>query len=111
MTPTYCYAAKIERLIDADTVDVDLDLGMRVYLRTRLRVAHIDAPERYTPEGRDAIAFAMNLLPSGSGVVVATHKPDKYGRTLAEIALPDGRDYATALVDAGHATAYEGGPR
>lgn len=99
VTPTFVYAATVERLVDADTVDVDLDLGMRVHMKTRLRVAHVDAPERYTTEGRDAIMFATG------------QKPDKYGRALADIVLPDGQDYARLLVDAGHAVPYEGGPR
>lgn len=111
MSPTYVYAATVERVLDADTVDVDLDLGMRAHLRTRLRVAHVDAPERFTAAGRDATAFAMLLLPTGSAVTVATRKPDKYGRSLADVALADGRDYADQLIRAGHAVRYEGGAR
>lgn len=111
MTPTFVYAAIVDRVVDADTVDVDLDLGMRVHVRTRLRVAHVDAPERYTDAGRAAIAYAGQALPVGSAVTVATSKPDKYGRALADIALPDGRNYATELVAAGHAVPYEGGAR
>lgn len=87
VTPTFVYAATVERLVDAD------------HMKTRLRVAHVDAPERYTTEGRDAIMFATG------------QKPDKYGRALADIVLPDGQDYARLLVDAGHAVPYEGGPR
>lgn len=105
------YAATVTNLVDADTIDVALDLGMRVTMKTRLRIAHIDAPERHTAAGREALTFAMSLIPSGTSVTVATRKPDKYGRALADVALLDGRDLADELVRAGHAVRYEGGPR
>lgn len=111
MTPSYTYAATITGVVDADTCDVVLDLGMRVKLATRLRIAHIDAPERYTTAGRVAMDFAKELLPVGSSVTVATHKPDKFGRSLADVVLADGRDVADELVRAGHAVPYEGGTR
>lgn len=111
MTPSFTYAATVLHVVDADTIDVDLDLGMRVHLHTRLRVRHIDAPERYTDAGKAAIAFVLDLLPIGSRVTVATSKPDKYGRALADVALVDGRDFAGELVAAGHAVTYEGGTR
>lgn len=117
MTPSFTYAAKVERVVDADTIDVALDLGMRVHLRTRLRVAHIDAPELSTPEGKAARTFVVDLLPVGAPVVVATRKPDKYGRALADVAFAIGDqaldvDLAGLLVVAGHARGnYEGGAR
>lgn len=41
----YTYQAEVERVIDGDTLDVKLDLGLRCYRRERIRVLGIDAPE------------------------------------------------------------------
>lgn len=109
--PSFTYRAVVENVVDADTIDVNLDLGMRVHFRTRLRVAHIDAPERYTTEGRAAADFVRALLPVDTEVTVTTYKPDKYGRALADIQLPDDTDLATLLLEHGHAVEYEGGAR
>ncbi len=119
MAPAFTYAAKVERVVDADTIDVELDLGMRVAIRTRLRVAGIDAPEVSTPEGKEARAFVLALLdPKLAGyrrVVVTTHKPDKYGRALADVTYVDDTgwrmDLADVLLEHGYARPYEGGPR
>lgn len=112
MTPSYTYAATVERVVDGDTLDVSLDLGMRVHLRTRLRLEAIDTPER----GQDghteaAVAVAALIAPSDSKVIVTTRKPDKYGRALARVTLPDGRDLADTLIAHGHGQPYHGGAR
>jgi micrococcal nuclease len=45
----YHYKAKLVRVIDGDTIDVDIDLGFDVWLkRQRIRLAGIDAPESRT---------------------------------------------------------------
>lgn len=130
MTPSFTYAAKVERVVDADTVDVELDLGMRVYLRTRLRVAGIDAPEMSTDAGKAAKCFVLDQLCAATEhrephisdrdclfvpVTVRTSKPDKYGRALADVVFRDmqGADLnlGTVLVDDGHARPYDGGRR
>jgi micrococcal nuclease len=112
LQPAYTYAATVERVVDADTLDVALDLGMRIQLRTRLRLADVDAPERFTSEGREATEFVSALLSVlGHHVVVETQKPDKYGRALAAVQLGDGTDLADQLLSAGHARPYDGGAR
>jgi micrococcal nuclease len=121
MKPSFTYAAKVERVVDADTIDVELDLGMRVYVRTRLRVAHIDAPEMRTMEGKDAARYVEAVLADLDRpgcylpVVVETQKPDKFGRALADVRYRDDagqwNDLAQVLISAGHARPYEGGAR
>ena len=54
--PNYTYYAQVMRVIDADTYDTEIDVGFRMFARLPLRVAHIDAPEAYTPEGKHATA-------------------------------------------------------
>lgn len=111
LRPTFTYVATVERVVDGDTFDVDLDLGMRTHVRTRLRLEHVDAPEMKTPAGREAKALVEAKMPVGSVVTVATQKPDKYGRALASVQLPDGSDLATWLLKVAMASPYEGGAR
>jgi micrococcal nuclease len=114
LKPTFTYAATVERIVDGDTLDVDLDLGMRIHVKARLRLEHVNAPEHGNAAGDAATAFVQRLLPAGTPVVVATAKPDKYGRALATVAFQHDAhevDLATALLQAGHAVPYEGGAR
>jgi micrococcal nuclease len=109
--PTYTYNAKVERVVDGDTIDVEIDMGMRIYSRTRLRVAHVDTPELSTERGKLIRDDLRERMPVGTEVVVLTQKPDKYGRALADIEVPGIGDLATYLIDNGMATPYEGGAK
>ncbi len=130
MTPSFTYAARVERVVDADTLDVAIDLGFRIEFRVRLRIAHVDAPELSTEPGKAARSFVQDLLcldavhheqqdhrPSQCvyrTVTVTTQKPDKYGRALADVFWPRDDRVATLaeeLLAAGHARPYEGGRR
>lgn len=118
MTPSFTYAAAVERVVDADTLDVAIDLGFRIQFRVRVRVAGIDAPELSTEAGKQAKAFVVRFLSGDDGnprsVVLRTYKPDKYGRALADVALEIGGvsyDLAENLLEAGHAQPYDGGRR
>jgi endonuclease YncB( thermonuclease family) len=101
----------VVEVIDGDTVRLDIDLGLRIRSVQPVRVAHVDAPEMRTAEGRLARAFVASLLPVGSTVTLRTARPDKFGRVLGSITLADGSDLAARLMDAGHASPYEGGAR
>jgi endonuclease YncB( thermonuclease family) len=98
--------ATIERVVDADTVAMVLDLGWRITYRANARILGVNAPELSTTEGREARDWARGLLPAGTAVTFRSESLDKYGRPLGALTLPDGRDYATALLDAGHAVPY-----
>lgn len=106
----YVYHARIVRVVDGDTIDLDVDLGFRLTSRQRLRVLGINAPEKSTPEGVEAARFAADLLPVGTAILVETDRPDprdKYGRFLATFDLPDGQDFAETMVLGGHAVRYD----
>lgn len=96
---------------DGDSVWVDADLGWHLTLRTPVRVAHINAPELSTPEGKAARDFARLLLPVGTPMMLTSHSLDKYGRTLGTLRFSDGGSFAESMIVGGHAVAYEGGPR
>lgn len=111
MRPTFVYAATVEAVIDGDTIDVDLDLGMRMHFKTRLRLAHVDAAETSTIEGKNAKVMVAAMVPVGTKVTVSTQKPDKYGRTLATVVLADGSDLSDFVLSLPGSKPYEGGPR
>ena len=120
MPELYHYKATIIRVIDGDSVEVTVNLGFRIAFQQTVRVYAINAPETRSSDklekdrGLAAMWFAIGLLPIGSSVHIKSHKPDdkdKFGRWLAEITLPDGTDFATRMLEAGHAKPYFGGSR
>jgi len=85
------YKCEIISVIDGDTLDLDIDLGFGIHNVTRVRLAHINAPEKSTPEGvaaRFALVNKINdLIASGDSFLCRTEKDkkEKYGRYLATI--------------------------
>lgn len=94
---------------DGDTCNLMIDLGYGLEIRLACRVYGINAPELSNPDGSGKTArdYARTLLPVGAVVQVTSHGWDKYGgRFDGSITLPDGRDFAQAMLDAGHAVTY-----
>ena len=108
---TWTVPATVARVVDADTLALVLDLGWHIALTTNARVAGIDAPELSTAEGKAARDYVRELLPAGAPVTFVSRQLDKYGRPLGSVALADGRDLATLLLQTGRAVTYDGGPR
>jgi micrococcal nuclease len=90
----YEYRCKVVRVIDGDTVDVDVDLGFGVWLKKeRVRMFGIDTPESRTRDleekkyGLAAKKFLENMLDDEGGIVLRTHKDQtgKFGRILGEL--------------------------
>ena len=95
----YEYNCKIVRIIDGDTVDVNIDLGFAVWLnKQRIRLFGVDTPESRT---RDAVEkkfgimaknFVKGRLPVGSMQILRTRLHDsrgKFGRILGEFVLEE----------------------
>ena len=102
------YPATVVRVIDGDTVELDVDVGFRSRYRDKFRLAGINAPEGKTEAG----ARLSDLLHPGSEVVVTSFKPEKYGRWLADIAVPDVCPSVCAwLLSLGLVVEYHGGKR
>ena len=70
-----------------------------------VRLAHIDAPEFDQPWGAEAKAFVTQMI-LDMEVKLKIIGKDKYGRTLAEVILPDGRNLNQRLVMEGLAWHY-----
>jgi endonuclease YncB( thermonuclease family) len=81
----YTYIAKLERIVDGDTLHVKLDLGFGVKHHEILRLAKINAAESATPEGKKATAFLKEALNEIEFLVVKTNKTDIYGRYVADV--------------------------
>jgi len=82
---------KINRIIDGDTVDVQIDLGFYIDLNQRVRLKGIDAAETRTKdltekaEGIFAKEWLEKELSREGEWIIKTYKDDKYGRILGEI--------------------------
>lgn len=110
----FVYAGRIKRVVDGDTIDVLVDLGFRITIDGRCRLAGINAPETSTKAGKDARSWLNEWFTARPEFVIRTEKDrgDKYGRWLATIISHDGTVLNEAIVAAGHAVAWDGhGPR
>lgn len=119
----YEYKCKIIRVIDGDTVDVDIDLGFGVWLKKeRVRMLGIDTPESRTRDkveklfGLTAKEFIKDLMPVGSIQVLKTEidrsgedKKGKFGRILGDFLFDADVRLTDLMIEAGHAVAYFGG--
>lgn len=106
-TELFTYAVTLRRVIDGDTLVVELEVAPLTRLELKLRLRGLDCPEISTPEGKAAKRFVDGLLATAIGLTVTTTKPDKYDRYLADvfIATTSGDEIFlnNALLDTGHA--------
>lgn len=109
------YKCTMLRVVDGDTVDVDIDLGFGVWMRKqRIRLYGIDTPESRTRDleekkyGLAAKDFLVKWTSAGE-LVLKTHKDDrgKFGRILGEI-YAHGVNLNDKMVYEHHAVAYHG---
>jgi micrococcal nuclease len=109
------YRCKILRVVDGDTVDVDLDLGFKIVLSNeRVRIAGIDTPESRTrdlEEKKFGLASKERLKELlGKTAVIRTMKPnskEKFGRILGDI-IVNGKSVSEILIEEGYAVPYQG---
>lgn len=109
----YEYAARLERVVDADTLDVRVDLGFGVWVNQRIRLLGLNAPEKNTQEGKEAIAYVQAWLNDvGPELTLRTvlDRKEKYGRYLGTI-VAGTRILNADLITDGHAVDYDGGRR
>ena len=111
---------KINKVIDGDTVDVDIDLGFGVVLTDeRVRIMGIDTPESRTRnkvEKLFGLASKKRLkeLLSKQCILKTEINKDgedmkgKFGRVLGDFVAADGRMVTDILIEEGHAVAYHG---
>jgi len=83
----FTYAATLRRVVDGDTLVVELEVSPGVFIEQKLRLRGLDSPEMSTPEGRAAKRFVDALVAKTTAIVINTTKPDKYDRYLADVFL------------------------
>ena len=111
----YKYNAKLDRVVDGDTVDALVDLGFDTWKKVRIRMMGMNAPESRTRDleekklGLAAKARLIELL-SGGNFILQSHGVGKYGRCLGTLLVGD-NDINKQLINEGHATEYYGGKR
>ncbi len=112
----YEYRTKIRRIVDGDTVDVDIDLGFGMILsKQRIRLYGIDTPESRTRDkeekfyGELASRFLKDQCKKGSCIILRTYldKKGKYGRILGEI-IVDGVNINQLMIEEYMAVEYDG---
>jgi micrococcal nuclease len=112
------YVKKVTKVVDGDTIDVEIDLGFDISFSSRVRLAGIDTPESRTTNkmekalGLEAKAYLKSQIESAKTVVIKTEKMDsseKYGRILGWLFL-DGSDISMneKMIEDGHAWGYLG---
>jgi micrococcal nuclease len=112
------YVKKVSKVVDGDTIDVEIDLGFDISFSSRVRLAGIDTPESRTADkmekalGLEAKAYLKHQIESAKAVVIKTEKMDsseKYGRILGWVFL-DGATVSLneKMIADGHAWGYMG---
>jgi micrococcal nuclease len=119
----YEYKVKVTRVVDGDTVDVDIDLGFGIWLRgERVRIMGIDTPESRTSNKLEKVfgIAAKNRLKEllGKDAILKTQvdkdggdAKGKFGRILGDFYAPDGRLVTEIMISEGHCVPYFGGSK
>lgn len=109
---------KVLKIVDGDTIDVDLDLGFDISFTQRVRLAGIDTPESRTTDkhektlGLEVKDKLKKAVEAAKVIVIRTEKPDsteKYGRILGWVFLDENPvSINQTLIDEGFAWPYMG---
>jgi len=121
----YIYRAKLDRVVDGDTVDALIDVGFDIWFKKRIRFMGLDTWESRTKDleekkkGKLAKERTRQLLEEVSSKPgyfrIKSHGLGKYGRVLGELFVmdKDGKQWNIneTLITEGHAYVYDGGKK
>jgi micrococcal nuclease len=120
-TQMYEYTIKkLLKVVDGDTIKVEIDLGFDLCVTTTIRLAGIDTPESRTKDlkekqlGLDAKKWLENTLTNAPFIRIKTEKDadEKYGRLLGTLYLSnDVNSINESMVENGYAWKYSGGTK
>jgi micrococcal nuclease len=117
------YDVHIIKVVDGDTVDVDIDLGFGICLKDeRVRIMGIDTPESRTSDpveklfGLAAKNRLYSLLEKDAKLITTEDKSGedmkgKFGRILGDFRASDGRLVTEIMIEEGHCVPYYGGSK
>ncbi|HXI15472.1 MAG TPA: thermonuclease family protein [Chloroflexota bacterium] len=125
MNLLYHYRIWIERVIDGDSIQVNLDQGLRIYRNERLRLLGVDTPELRAPDpavrlaaiaAKDyTAAWALDHAKHASEetgttaewpFIVRTVKADSFGRWLGDVTCGQNHNLSADLLRSGNAAPY-----
>lgn len=116
----FTYNAKLERVVDGDTIDAMVDLGFSTWKKVRIRFYGIDAYESRTRDLKEkekgllAKQRVIDILQENDNVfTLISHGVDKFGRALGEIFVETLGETSLqrTLINEGHGVEYFGGKR
>ena len=116
------YQCKVTRVVDGDTIDVNIDLGFKIWHKVRVRMLGIDTPASRTRNleekalGLASKARLKELLKGRQITLECSKGKGKFGRVLATVWAADkgagkGVDINAQLCQEGHARPYFGGKK
>lgn len=113
----YCYRATVVRVVDGDTIRLDIDLGFDIILKNQsVRLYRVDTPECRTRDLKEKAAGLLaksvvkGFVDQGSKVVIKTSldTKGKFGRILGTIITDEGVNINEHLIDNNYAVEYYG---
>lgn len=112
----YTYKAKLVRVINGDTLDIEIDLGFDIIIKQRLKLYGINTPDSRSTnvtikqKGLDVKQRLIGILTKEFKVETMLNKRGKYGRILGKVYIVDENDNEVCinelLVDEGLAVRY-----
>ena len=113
----YKYKAKVDRVIDGDTIEALVDLGFDTWKHVTIRFNGIDAWESRTRDDEEKVkglaakARLTEILENADNkFILQSHGVGKFGRCLGDIRIND-TSVNLQLINEGHGKAYFGGKR
>ena len=113
----FCYNATVVRVVDGDTIRLDIDLGFDIVLKNQsVRLFKVDTPESRTRDLKEKKAGLLakevvnNFAPVGSKVIVKTafDSKGKFGRLLGTLITEDNNNINEYLIQHNYAVEYTG---
>ena len=113
----YRYKVSVVKVVDGDTVDVDIDLGFgMVYKKQRVRMLGIDTPESRTRDlvekkfGKASKKHLKGMLEEAESIELVSHDKGKVGRILGDLFIGSNETSVNQqMILDHHAVAYTGG--
>lgn len=117
MKDFYIRRAKLIRVIDGDTLEMEIDLGFHITIVNRVRLARIDAPEMRSRSAEERLkahlaktyveAWFAKAHEEGEWVIIRSEKGDSFGRYIAELYTPlTNKNLSDGLLEAGLASFF-----
>lgn len=108
----YEYWGRVERIVDGDTLDVNVSMGFDISIKVRIRLFGVDTPEIHGVKkksreykcGQDSLDFVQAIVKEGDWIELKIKQSvkEKYGRWLALAYLGDGKCLNTLLIEQGY---------